>query len=68
MRRMSIIPTRLRHVDVERARNCDVSFAFNCPVPVCDERGLQVVVTWKRPHCTLYLNGEEVEIQKAQTH
>ena len=35
--------------------------SFRPPVPKCDERGLQVAITWKGPEVKLYLNGQLVD-------
>ena len=34
---------------------------FRRPIPRCDERGLQVVITWRDSEVKLYLNGELVD-------
>jgi len=39
----------------------DKTFTFRNPIPVCDERGLHVAITWKEGTVKLYLNGQLVE-------
>jgi hypothetical protein len=34
---------------------------FRRPIPKCDERGLQVAITWKDSEVLLYLNGQLVD-------
>jgi hypothetical protein len=36
----------------------DKSFVFQKPIPTCDQRGLQVAMTWKNDEVKLYLNGK----------
>lgn len=35
---------------------------FRCPVPPCDNRGLFVVINWRRPTAKLYLNAKLAEV------
>ena len=39
----------------------DKTFVFKNPIPQCDQRGLQVAVTWKNTKVELYLNGKSVD-------
>ena len=39
----------------------DKSFVFKKPVPPCDQRGLQVAITWKNNKVELYLNGQPAD-------
>jgi len=34
---------------------------FSSPIPECDERGLFVAITWKKPEVRFYLNGQLVD-------
>jgi hypothetical protein len=34
------------------------TFVFQRPIPPCDQRGLQVVITWGNDKVQLYLNGK----------
>jgi hypothetical protein len=36
----------------------DKTFVFRRSIPPCDQRGLQVVITWKHDNVQLYLNGK----------
>lgn len=48
-------------VEVTVAGTLGRDFKFRQVVPPCDDRGLHVAVTWKRPDVNLYLNGKLVE-------
>lgn len=39
----------------------DKTFVFQNPIPPCDQRGLQVAMTWKDDKVELYLNGKPIE-------
>jgi len=39
----------------------DKTFVFKNPIPQCDQRGLQIAMTWKNDKVELYLNGKPVD-------
>ena len=40
-------------------------YSFNHPIPPCDQRGLQIGLTWVRNRVMLYLNGELCQTKSA---
>ena len=52
-------------VEIKCVGPYDQSFTFRQPIPVCDDRGMFVALTWEDRQVKLYLNGSEVESQNA---
>lgn len=51
-------------IEIKLTGPFDKTFVFQRPIPQCDERGLQVAMTWKDDEVKLYLNGQLEETKK----
>lgn len=45
-------------IEIKLTGPFDKAFVFQRPIPQCDQRGLQVAMTWKDNKVQLYLNGQ----------
>ncbi len=64
--------------EVTKHRDCTVTvrvsglhqrtYTFTRPIPLCDDRGLLVVVVWGATGATLYLNGRAVQRIQVAAH
>lgn len=45
-------------IEIKITSPFDKTFVFKNPIPQCDQRGLQVAITWTNDKVELYLNGK----------
>lgn len=53
-------------VEIKLTGPFDKTFTFRNPIPLCDQRGLQVAMTWKDDEVQLYLNGKPIKTKTVE--
>lgn len=69
VRRDPIAVSAVKHadgsIDVVLSGPFGGEYSFNHPIPPCDQRGLQIGLTWVHNRVMLYLNGELCQTRRA---